>query len=57
MVGVVGTMQALEAIKLLSGLGSRLVGRLHMIDGRSLEVTEMRLSRQPQCPVCGTAHR
>ena len=57
MVGVVGTMQALEAVKLLSGLGSRLIGRLQMIDGRGLEITEMRLKRQPACPVCGSADR
>jgi molybdopterin/thiamine biosynthesis adenylyltransferase len=53
LVGVVGTMQALEALKLLAGLGSRLVGKMQMIDGRGLEITEMRLSRQPSCPVCG----
>jgi molybdopterin/thiamine biosynthesis adenylyltransferase len=56
MVGVVGTMQALEALKLLAGMGSRLVGRLQMIDGRGLEITEMRVARQPNCPVCGSAH-
>ena len=54
LVGVVCTLQALEAIKLLAGIGSRLVGRLQMIDGRALETTEMRLSRHPDCPVCGT---
>lgn len=54
LVGVVGTLQALEAIKLLTGIGSRLVGRLQMIDGRALETTEMRLSRHPDCAVCGT---
>ena len=53
LVGVVGTMQALEALKLLAGLGSRLVGRLQMIDGRGLEFTEMRLARHSACPVCG----
>lgn len=52
LVGVVGTMQALEALKIAAGLGSRLVGRLQMIDGRGLEITEMRLARQPHCPVC-----
>ena len=57
MVGVVGTMQALEALKLLAGLGSRLVGRMQMIDGRGLEITEMRVARHPDCPVCGTSTR
>lgn len=54
MVGVVGSMQALEALKLLAGLGSRLVGRMQMIDGRGLEITELRVARQPNCPVCGS---
>ena len=52
MVGVVGTMQALEAVKLLAGLGSRLVGRMQMIDGRGLQITEMRVARHLACPVC-----
>jgi len=52
LVGVVGTMQALEAVKLLAGLGSRLVGRMQMIDGRGLEITEMRVARHLACPVC-----
>ena len=56
LVGVVGTMQALEALKLLAGMGSRLIGRLQMIDGRGLEITEMKLARNPTCRVCGAAH-
>jgi molybdopterin/thiamine biosynthesis adenylyltransferase len=53
LVGVMGTLQATEAVKLLSGLGSTLPGRLQMLDGRRLEWNEMRLTRQPECPVCG----
>ena len=56
LVGVVGSLQALEAVKLLAGLGSRLKGRLQMLDGRSLEWNEVRLQRNPSCPVCGPAH-
>ncbi len=52
LVGVIGTLQATEAVKLLTGVGRRLVGRLQLLDGRSLEWTEMRLRRQPDCPVC-----
>lgn len=52
LVGVIGTLQATEAIKLLAGVGRSLVGRLQLLDGRSLEWTEMRLRRQPDCPVC-----
>jgi len=54
LVGIVGAMQAAEALKLLSGLGSHLVGRLHMLDGHHLETTAIRLSRNPTCPVCGS---
>jgi len=53
LVGIVGTLQAAEALKLLSGMGSRLVGRLIMIDGRDLAFNEIGLPRQPACPVCG----
>ena len=52
LVGVIGTLQATEAIKLLAGVGRSLVGRLQLLDGRSLEWAEMRLRRQPDCPVC-----
>jgi len=53
LVGVIGTLQATEALKLLAGVGRSLAGRLQLLDGRSLEWTEMRLRRQPDCPVCG----
>ncbi|WP_353393028.1 HesA/MoeB/ThiF family protein [Hydrogenophaga sp. 5NK40-0174] len=53
LVGVVGTMQAAEALKILSGLGSRLVGQLMMIDGRDMAINTIALPRQPGCPVCG----
>jgi len=56
LVGIVGTMQAAEALKVLTGLGSRLVGRLLMIDGRDMAFTSLALPRQPDCPVCA-AHR
>ena len=53
LVGIIGTMQAAEALKLLAGVGSSLAGRLQMIDARTMQWTEMRLARQPQCSVCG----
>ncbi len=53
LVGIIGTMQAAEALKLLSGMGSRLVGRLTMLDGRGMEFTEVKLARNPGCTVCG----
>jgi molybdopterin/thiamine biosynthesis adenylyltransferase len=53
LVGVIGSMQACEALKLLAGVGASLAGRLQMLDARSMEWTEMRVSRTPGCPVCG----
>jgi molybdopterin-synthase adenylyltransferase len=53
LVGIIGSMQAAEALKLLMGVGSSLAGRLQMLDARSMEWTEIRLPRQPGCPVCG----
>ena len=52
LVGVIGTMQAMEAVKILSGMGSRLVGKLLMLDGRDMAWREMRVSRNASCPVC-----
>ncbi|RZJ27091.1 MAG: HesA/MoeB/ThiF family protein [Haliea sp.] len=54
LVGIVGAVQAAEALKLLSGAGSSLAGRLQMLDARSMEWTEMRLERNAGCPVCGS---
>jgi molybdopterin/thiamine biosynthesis adenylyltransferase len=55
LVGIIGTMQAAEALKLLSGIGSELVGRLLMLDGRQMAFTDIRMGRQPGCAVCGAA--
>ena len=52
LVGIVGSMQAAEALKLLAGVGSSLAGRLQMLDARTMEWSEIRLARQPHCPVC-----
>jgi molybdopterin-synthase adenylyltransferase len=52
LVGIVGTMQAAEALKILSGIGSRMTGRLLMIDGRDLAFHSLDLPRQTTCPVC-----
>jgi molybdopterin-synthase adenylyltransferase len=53
LVGIIGSMQAAEALKLLAGVGSSLAGRLQMLDARSMEWTEIRTPRAPGCPVCG----
>ncbi len=54
LVGVVGTLQACEALKLLSGTLAPASGRLLMIDGRQLSFSEVRVPRNPACPVCAT---
>ena len=56
LVGIVGTMQAAEALKLMCGMGSRLTGQLLMIDGRDLAFNQIALPRQPGCAVCGQPH-
>ena len=53
LVGVVGAMQAAEALKLLVGVGPSLSGRLLMLDGRSMEWNTMRVQRAPGCCICG----
>ena len=56
LVGIIGAMQAAEAIKLLSGAGTSLAGRLQMLDARSMAWNEIRIPRDPGCSVCGTFH-
>lgn len=56
LVGVVGALQAAEALKLVAGVGPSLAGRLLMLDGRGMEWSSLRTARNPACPVCGQAH-
>ncbi len=51
--GVIGTIQATEAIKLLSGIGEPLIGRLLLYDALAMRFRELKLWRNPDCPVCG----
>lgn len=53
LVGMIGTMQAAEALKLLAGVGKTLAGRLLMLDALTMEWNEVRVLRQMDCPVCG----
>jgi len=53
--GLIGVMQAMEAIKLILGIGDNLVGRLLHIDTLSLRFREFKLKRDRDCPVCGEA--
>ena len=52
LVGIVGAMQAAEALKLITGVGRSLSGRFLMLDGRAMEWTELRVPRNPKCAVC-----
>ncbi|WP_342650538.1 molybdopterin-synthase adenylyltransferase MoeB [Pseudomonas sp. REB1044] len=56
LVGLVGSLQALEALKLLAGFGEPLVGRLLLIDALGTRFRELRVKRDPQCAVCGSRH-
>jgi len=56
LVGLVGSLQALEALKLLAEFGEPLVGRLLLIDALGTRFRELRVKRDPQCAVCGVAH-
>jgi sulfur-carrier protein adenylyltransferase/sulfurtransferase len=51
--GIIGSMQALEAIKLILGKGETLLGRLLLFDALKLTWRELRLRKNPECPVCG----
>ena len=53
LVGIIGSMQAAEALKLLTGVGASLAGRLQMLDARTMEWTQIRVPRALGCPVCG----
>jgi adenylyltransferase/sulfurtransferase len=52
--GLVGTLQAAEALKLLLGLGESLAGRLLLVDALAMRWRELRVPRDPACPLCGT---
>ena len=53
LLGIVGSMQAAEAMKLIMGIGKTLTGRLLLLDLMTMEFHNTRLPRDPSCPVCG----
>jgi molybdopterin/thiamine biosynthesis adenylyltransferase len=55
LVGVIGSVQALEAIKYLSGFGDVLLGQLLIFDGKTMEWRKLKVPRDPACPVCGVS--
>ena len=52
--GIIGSIQALETIKLIVGVGETLVGRLLLCDARRMQFRELALAKDPACPICGT---
>ncbi|MBP0119024.1 MAG: molybdopterin-synthase adenylyltransferase MoeB [Candidatus Nitrotoga sp.] len=54
LVGIIGSMQAAEALKVLVGMGTPLCGRLLVMDALHMELRTVKLSRDPACPVCST---
>ena len=53
-VGIIGSIQATEAIKVLSGIGDTLDGRLLLLDAMHMEWRSLKLKKDPACPVCGS---
>jgi molybdopterin/thiamine biosynthesis adenylyltransferase len=53
LVGIIGTVQAAEALKLIMGIGESLAGRLLLLDARGMAWTEIRTTQSSDCPVCG----
>lgn len=54
LVGIVGSIQAAEALKCLTGIGQTLQGRLLLVDGLTMEMRQIRLGKDASCPVCGS---
>ena len=57
LVGIIGAMQAAEALKILGSTGESMCGRLQMLDGRSSSWSEVRVARNPACEVCSPLRR
>jgi molybdopterin-synthase adenylyltransferase len=53
LVGIIGCMQAAEALKIIIGAGETLTGRLMLVDGLGMECRSVRLRKDPKCTVCG----
>jgi len=55
--GIIGSIQAAEALKLIAGAGETLSGRLLLLDALAMQVRTIKLRKDPACPVCGAAAR
>ena len=56
LVGIIGAMQAAQALQVLIGFGEPLVGRMLLWNGRTTQIDEIRISRNEECLVCGSSH-
>ena len=56
LVGIIGSMQAAEALKLMMGVGQSVTGRLLLLDALAMEWTSIRIDKNLDCPVCGLQH-
>ena len=56
LVGVLGSMQAMEALKILSGFGETLRGKLLLLDLRTMDIRQLALPVRPDCPDCSYLH-
>ena len=56
LVGLIGSLQALEVLKIIAGFGEPLIGRLLLVDALSSRFRELKVRRDPQCKVCGVRH-
>lgn len=54
LVGVIGSLQAMETVKMLSGFGQSLIGQLMIFDGKSMDWRKLKVPKDPDCPVCGS---
>ncbi|WP_417533928.1 molybdopterin-synthase adenylyltransferase MoeB [Marinobacterium stanieri] len=57
LVGIIGSMQAMEALKLLARVGEPLTGRLLLLDGQRMQWRSLKLRPDPECPICRGEHR
>lgn len=56
-VGIIGTMQATETLKVITEFGETLVGRLLLLDAKAMSWRELKLNKDPDCPICGNSVR
>jgi molybdopterin/thiamine biosynthesis adenylyltransferase len=56
LVGIIGAMQAAQALQVLISFGEPLVGRMLLWNARTTQIDEFKIARNPECPVCGKAH-